>query len=313
MKPQNPIRRRGFTLLELLVAMAITTIIVMVLVSITSIAFDTWNRSRSELRAARMGKMMMDFMARDLEALVVRPGNSNEWLSAVVDPDLNKIGTDSLKSTNAARLIFFTAATDRYNGNVGNNLDKGGDVSCAAYLLDYRAVQEKTFILSRLLVDPDETFSGGTSTTPLLGVATASKPLAGVFSAAGYQPNDITNARNRVCENVYQFSVAFHVQVTDTSVTPAATRTVRVAIGPDGAKTFRILGTGIITDYSGSDKNFVPSGRVVAAEIFATVLSDFGLQQIQPGKRTFANDKAKAEFLAKNSFSFSKLVRLPGM
>ena len=314
MKTRNPIRRRGFTLMELMVAMAITTIIVTVLVSITSIALDTWNRSRSELRAARMGKMMMDFMEQDLEALVVRRGNSTEWLSARIDLDLSKIGTASLKSTNAARLIFFTAATDRYNGNVGiSTLDKGGDVSCAAYMLDYMAAQEKTFILSRLLVDPDETFSGGKKTTPLLGVATESKPLEGVFTAAGYQSKDITDARNRACENVYQFSVAFHVQVTDTSVAPAATKTVRVAIGPNGAESFRILGSGIITDYSGPDKDLVPSGRVVAVEIFATVLSDFGLQQIQPGRRTFPDDKTKAEFLAKNSYSFSKLVRLPSM
>ncbi len=34
-------RKRGFTLMELMVAMAITTIIVTVLVSITSIALDT--------------------------------------------------------------------------------------------------------------------------------------------------------------------------------------------------------------------------------------------------------------------------------
>lgn len=314
MKPQNPIRQRGFTLMELMVAMAITTIIVTVLVSITSLALDTWNRSRSELRATRMGKMMMDFMARDLEALVIRGGNSSEWLSAVIDPNLSKIGNASLKSTNAARLIFFTAATDRYNGNVGiPTLDKGGDVSCAAYLLDYRATQEKTFILSRLLVDPDETFNGGKKTTPLLGVATESKPLDGVFTAAGYQSKDITDARNRACENVYQFSVAFHVQVTDTSMTPAVNRNVRVAIGRDGTTVFRILGSGIITDYSGPESALVPSGRVVAAEIFATVLSDYGVEQIQPGRRTFLDDNTKAEFLAKNSYSFSKLVQLPGM
>jgi uncharacterized protein (TIGR02599 family) len=74
--------RRGFTLMELMVAMAITTIIVTVLVSITSIALDTWNRSRSELRASRQAKGMIDSMARDFEALVTRRGNTNEWLSA---------------------------------------------------------------------------------------------------------------------------------------------------------------------------------------------------------------------------------------
>ena len=66
--------RRGFTLMELMVAMAITTIIVTVLVSITSLALDTWNRSRAELRASRQAKTMIDTMSRDFESLVVRRG-----------------------------------------------------------------------------------------------------------------------------------------------------------------------------------------------------------------------------------------------
>jgi len=47
--------KHGFTLMELIVAMAITTIIVSVLVSVTSIAMDTWNRSRSEQPQAVLG------------------------------------------------------------------------------------------------------------------------------------------------------------------------------------------------------------------------------------------------------------------
>ena len=69
--------------MELMVAMDITTIIVTVLVSITSIAMDTWNRSRSELRASRQAKAMVDGMVRDFEALIVRRGNAYEWVSAI--------------------------------------------------------------------------------------------------------------------------------------------------------------------------------------------------------------------------------------
>ena len=47
--------------------------------------------------------------------------------------------------------------------------------------------------------------------------------------------------------------------------------------------------------------------------ISLTVLSDLAVDQIQEGKREFKDDKAKAEFLAKNSYNFSKLVQLPGM
>ena len=86
-----------------------------------------------------------------------------------------------------------------------------------------------------------------------------------------------------------------------------------VAMGSNGTKSFRVLGTGILTDYSGPYKNEVASGRVTAAMISLTVLSDLAVDQIQEGKRKFADDKAKAEFLAKNSYNFSKLVQLPGM
>ena len=326
MKAPHLTRRRGFTLMELMVAMAITTIIVTVLVSITSIALDTWNRSRSELRASRMGKMMVDYMARDLESLVTRRGNSNEWLSAIaiVDPELSKIGSSSLNSTNASRLVFFTAPTDRYDGNAGiPKLDDGGDVCCVAYTLDWKkpiqvaATEFKTFVLNRKLVDPNLTFSGNKKFKPLLGVTSSTNSLDSVFTADNYNLGIISNPANYTSENIYQFSITFQVQVqvTDSSGTPPIVRTVTVpvAMGSNGTKSFRVLGTGILTDYSGPYKNEVASGRVTAAMISLTVLSDLAVDQIQEGKRKFADDKAKAEFLAKNSYNFSKLVQLPGM
>jgi len=307
MKNQPIIRQRGFTLMELMVAMAITTIIVTVLVSVTSIAAETWNRSRSELRASRMGKMMLDYMARDFESLVARRGNSNEWLS-VIDAPVS--GSSTLDSTSASRLVFFTAATDRYDGNVGiPQLDNGGDICCVAYLLDYkRPIQVgssdfRTFVFNRKLVDPDKTF------TQLLGESSVNKPLDSVFT--GFYPvENISNSGNYICENIYQFTTSFLVQVTDASTTPPATRNVRVPIGVNGARSFRVLGTSILTDYTGQDKDLVPSGRLMAVEVSATVLTDFGMNQIQAGRRAFSTAKEKSDFLAKNSYNFTKMIQL---
>lgn len=78
--PFSPKRAKGFTLIELMVAMAITTVIVTVLVSITGIAIDTWQRGRAEIRASRQAKSMLDTMAKDFESLVSRRGNNFEWL-----------------------------------------------------------------------------------------------------------------------------------------------------------------------------------------------------------------------------------------
>jgi len=292
--------KRGFTLVELIVAMAITIIIVGVLVSVTSIATDTWNRSRSELRASRQAKSMVDAMVRDFEALVIRSGNANEWLSAITEADLP--GSAGMSSANASKLIFFTSATDRYNGQIGTTDDLGGDVSCVAYELDYKdplvvgGEDFETFVLNRLLVDPKETFE------KLLG----EEDLTTALDSSTVK---IENPVNFVCENIYQFTVTFHVEVTDTTKTPAVTSIVPVTLGKD-TKEFRIFGNKIDTDYAGTSASLVPSGRVKAVDFSITVLSDMGIDQLR--RRTFSGTQ-QTEFLAKHSYQYSKLVQLPSM
>lgn len=307
---RNSSIKRGFTLMELMVAMAITTIIVTVLVSITSIALDTWNRSRSELRASRQAKGMIDTMARDFESLVTRRGNTNEWLSAITESQ--KIG-DKVESTNASKLIFFTAATDRYNGQIGvSGTDNGGDVSCVAYGLEYRDPMGsagsgfETFVLNRLLVNPDETFNKLLGKTDL----TAELPKCTV---------KLDDPANFICENIYQFTITFHVQVSQTSTsTPPVTTLVNVPVklgkSNSGLTTdsFKIKGTGIESGFAGGTVTIdeLKGGRITAMEVSATVISDFGIDQLK--RRTFSSSQ-QAEFLAKNSYQYTKLVQLPSM
>ncbi len=302
--------KRGFTLIELMVAMAITSIIITVLVSITSIALDTWNRSRSELRASRQAKAMIDTMSRDFESLVVRKGGTSEWLSAVVSSTLPG---GKLKSTNACTLIFFTASTDRYDGKIGDPIaDKGGDVSCVAYNLDYNdPVVDKgpfpTFILKRLLLNPDVTF-GTSPTTGYLGKDDLAAAFVGTAS--------FLKPENFVCENIYQFTVTFHLQVSKVAGGTTTTTDVPVIVGSGTGRStsdFKIQGTGNvisspITGYSAAE---LKAGRLTAVEISTTVLSDFGLEQSK--NRSFADNNAKAKFLATNSYQYSKLVNLPSM
>ena len=301
--------KSGFTLMELMVAMAITTIIVTVLVSITSIALDTWNRSRSELRASRQAKGMIDTMARDFESLVTRRGNATEWLSAITESQ--KIG-DKMESTNASKLIFFTAATDRYNGEIGKAADLGGDVSCVAYGLEYKdpigsaGAGFETFVLNRLLVNPDETFNKLLGKTDL----TAELPKCTV---------KLDDTTNFVCENIYQFTITLHVQVSQasTGTTPVITIVnVPVKLGKSNSgqttDSFKIKGTGIESGYAGGTvtNDELKGGRITAMEVSATVISDFGVDQLK--RRNFSGSQ-QAEFLAKNSYQYTKLVQLPSM
>jgi prepilin-type N-terminal cleavage/methylation domain-containing protein len=325
MKTPSENSRSGFTLIELLVAMAITTIIVTVLVSVTSMAMDTWNRSRAEIRAARQAKSMIDSMARDLESFVSRQGNTAEWLYAKSNPSTE--GPKGLASPNAIDLVFFTAATDRYDGKIGSAFpNNNGDVSTVGYKLVYKdpiagaANDEfKTFVLYRKLVNPDETFA------KILGQPSIKTP----FDNAG---ESIDQEENFICENVYQFTVTFHVTTTPTIGTTPFTyiRPVALPLTPltaGGEREFRITGNGIDADDITPRENISPdnqinttlkkggalqAGRLTAVEISVTVLSDFGIQQMR--RRTnLGNSTARlADFVAKNSFQYSKVVQLPG-
>ena len=317
---------RGFTLIELLVAMVITTIIVSVLVSVTSLAMDTWNRSRSELRAARQAKTIADSMANDFEALVTRRGNTNEWLSAIIDASTPTIGPANLSNANACRLVFFTAAADRYSGDIGTAFPtNAGDVSCVAYQLFYQdplgSTKDayKTFVLNRVLMHPHDTFLnllGKTDATDLTKsldkIFTAACPLATKPPLFTSDPVTMADTKNFVCENLCQFALTFHVQVASTA-TPPVISDVPVTMG-GAVKRFRILGSQIDTDYSGDLSALVPTGRVTAIELSVSVVSDYGLDQIK--KRTFTGadgDKAKAKLLGQNIYQYSKRVQVPGM
>jgi prepilin-type N-terminal cleavage/methylation domain-containing protein len=329
MKSPSRNSRYGFTLIELLVAMAITTIIVTVLVSVTSMAMDTWNRSRSEIRAARQAKSMIDSMARDLESFVYRQGNTSEWLYAKSNPTTE--GPRGLVSPNAIDLVFFSAATDRYDGKIGSIDDKGGDVSTVGYKLVYKdpivgAANDafKTFVLYRKLVDPDVTF------TNILGQASIQDPFDKAVNTGDTDPK-VDKSENFICENVYQFTITFHVTTTPTVGNTSSTyiRPVALPLTPltaGGGREFRITGNGIDADditpreHTSQDNQIftklttggaLQAGRLSAVEISVTVLSDFGIQQMR--RRTnLTNATILADFISKNSYQYSKVVQLPG-
>lgn len=299
---KSPVKTRaGFTLLELLVAMVVTTIIVTILVSITSIAIDVWNRSRAELRASRQAKAMVDSLARDFESLVVRSGNTFEWL--VVNTETPDSGPDI---PSAAKMVFFTAATDRYNGDIGKQgVDNGGDVSCVGYQLDWTdpissgsGEDFETFVLFRKLVNPDETFQ------KLLGKS--KDQLVPAFEAL---PQGIQQDQNFVCENIFQFTITFNLEIPSTEAEPGPPELRQLVIQPDatgGVSDFSITGQGIVID---GDVEELRSAKLKSVGISLTVLADSGIEALRntPAR---ANDK---EWLAKNSFQYSKLVHLPGM
>lgn len=289
----QPPARRGFTLIELMVAMAITTIMVTILVTITSLALDTWNRSRAEVRAARQAKAMVEIMARDFEAMVTRSGNDYQWLVAETGAG---VGSGSNQSPNSADLIFFSAATDRYNGAVGTADDAGGDISAVGYSLRYKdPIQSSgadfpTFVLYRNLVDPDDAFRD------LIG----SDDLKTAFTP--YQA-DLDGMDNFVCENIYQFSMTFHVETSVITNGVTTSRLVPVTLGEGSASMITVRGGNL--EVTPPVATLQPGSRIAAVEVSLTVLSDNAVNTLRTGANVPAN------FISQNSFQYSKRIEVP--
>ena len=323
--PRRVSFKPAFSLMELMVAMAITAIIVLVLVSITSIAVDTWNRSRAELRAARQAKVMVDTMARDFESLVVRRGTTYQWLSATSPSTVP--ADPKLTSTNSSDLIFFCAPTDRYNGAYINNTSGSfpGDVSCVGYRSIYLDPLKfngtfRTFVLKRYLSSPSVN-STLSSTDPHKGDDTFSNLLGstslgsngGAFSTylLNLETNPATNA-DYVCENVFQFVVTFNVEVMHNN----SLTIVSVPVGQSSAQltpSFSIMGNGIFTPFtpSGYTSAELQAGRVASVDISLTIITDAGMEQLRSPRPLSSTQQA--DFLTKNSFSYVKRVTVPGM
>lgn len=285
--------------------MAITTIIVTILITITSIALETWNRSRSELRAARQAQAMTDMMARDFESMVTRSGNTFEWLFA---ESTNTDGPPGNPSPNSADIIFFTAATDRYDGQIGDGSeDKGGDISTVGYSLrfkdpiDTEGANFETFVLYRKLVDPNETFAGTSDgKPPLLG----QNELKSAFSL--YQ-DDIAEAANFVCENIFQFTLILHIEFAEPPASqgdPTIMRNIPFVLTQEANSTARIFGDRMELTPAPDPAEAI-NGRITAVEVSITVISDNALNALR-GPTTISED-----FIRKNSYQYSKRIEVP--
>lgn len=291
---------KGFTLAELLVAMAITVVLVSLTVAITGTAIDTWRGARNEIRASRQAKIMLDALGSDLESFVVKGGNTNEWLYA--KSDIEEIGPEGKPSPNSALFVFLTAASDRYGGNVGNETDdKGGDVSTVGYQLKFEdpifADQDERyskFVLYRNLINPDQTFQG------VLGNDTLEEAYSGYAGAS-------SDSKNFMCENIYEFSVVFVVEYLNQSEEKELIRVPVISTSSiNGVEKFVITGNGIKAD---SLEPQYAGGSVVSVDLGITVLSDTGMRQLP--NRSFKNNEAKAKFLSRNSYNYTKSVLLP--
>lgn len=166
MKTFAKIKSGAFTLIELLAAMTITSVLVLVIVSLTSRGVDIWRWVLQDVRTTTLARTAMDTMTKDFESMQFRSGNPFEWMLVQRDSDLSSrvartasskkkrrdalnevrtnvmtMGPEGAKITNASQMMFFTTATDRNPAKSSMDMRKDrliGDVNCVGYKLMYR-------------------------------------------------------------------------------------------------------------------------------------------------------------------------------
>ncbi len=300
--------RKGFTLIELLTAVAITTVIIAVLIGTTRMSMDAWKDSRDKARASRLAKESIELMARDLEGVVIRSGNEFEWLSVKMDTSLQglDLGPANAEMKNPLEFIFFSAATDRYDGEIGKEADKGGDISTVIYKLAYVDQLDpvgKTFpvfSLYRKLINPGKNPDSPSESN------TFDNYLAKTDIQTPASGEDVTNSNNFIAENVYNLTVTLVFEYTDSSTKKLVQKRVPIMTSGSDYSEVRIKGNEVLTP---GGTALPDDARLTGAELGILVLSDSAMRTLN--KKPFTDQAAFAKFVKENSHYFSKSVILP--
>lgn len=76
-------RHSGFTVIELLVAAAITAVLAAMMLGLVTNVLNSWNRSHGALTAEAQARLVLDRLAQDLQGALYR-NDGNAWLAAIV-------------------------------------------------------------------------------------------------------------------------------------------------------------------------------------------------------------------------------------
>ncbi len=318
-------RYRGFTLVELMTAMAITAVLVLVIGQLTQQSIDLWKTVREDVNSASASRVALQTMAHDLESFQLRAGgNKFQWLAAWADADVDG-APKGLNIPRSARCVFFACAPDRnpsvsssralrgnYRAARAHNMDTQGDVNAISYRLMYRdqilnlpgssqgeAAIFPLFSLYRTVTPPRESFER------LLGKEDLSM---------AYGSFEKEEEKNFLCENVLEMTLIFNVQYVDGNADAESGRgnytTISVPIvsttKSQKGKKVAVYGDRIVVG-----GQTLENARLVSADISITTLTEEGValvEQVRQGRRRAPKP---AEFFNKYTRSHSRSVGLP--
>ena len=222
----KPGRSDGFTLLEVLVASALTALIAGVLLVVVATTLGNWNRTQGRLRAASQAQRVLDQLERDLQGALWRDDGA-AWFIATVQPS-SSVSSEWIaggKSIDASLDLMSESMSESRFGVAGVWLrffttrpgtdPRTGD-SAAPVAVGYQIVRRaKTHSGSEIgyyLYRSEITAAA----TQAAGYDLTGDAFATVSTVEGAAGNLITPpARYLIAENVVDFGVTLYAPVTD--------------------------------------------------------------------------------------------------
>ncbi|MCP5530913.1 MAG: hypothetical protein H7A44_10780 [Opitutaceae bacterium] len=208
---------RAFTVIELLVAVAVAVVLAGILIAVTRTALDLWQKTQNQSAANVQAKVALDFLVRDLQSVIFREAGeatiavdilstgslgAHEWRQDYVVA--NKPDTVSILSPATDSTGRYLEASRFGRGGVWlrflttNQRTGGGSPAMVAYQISRRPISGPTtatnppairYTLSRIFLDGGTTFTGG-------------------YEATDYDGDlDSPGTDDALCDNVVDFGV----------------------------------------------------------------------------------------------------------
>lgn len=238
---------RGFTLLELLVAVTITLVIAGLMLAVTTNVLNLWRRSQAAHLQATTARQVFDLLEQDLQAAIHRR-DANRWLAADILDSLGSLsnhgcllGPGVMKPANGASLLSLPATesgSERLLQNarfglsgiwlrfVTTNVESGGSLpTVVAYQIARRPVAGDPvatnaaavrYSLYRSAISPADTFAAGYDVTSG-GYASTTNSPSSTSSTAYRAPRNVMNPShaNMLGPNVVDFGCWLYVRNPD--------------------------------------------------------------------------------------------------
>lgn len=316
--------RHGFTLVELITAMAITSILVLAIMQLTNQGIALWKVVQQDVSTSASSRVALQIMSRDMESFQMAGGsNKYQWMYAKID-STSSGAPKELPIPKSAQCVFFACAPDRnppvsssaslrsnYRDARAHNMETQGDVNTIGYRLMYR---------DQILNLPGA--EGDDSTFPLFSLyrqvisprVTYEQLLGKEDMEQAYVPYEKDEEKNFLCENIIEMSIIFTIQYpkgdADAKTGRATYETVTVPVISS-----RKGGSGrhlaVYGDRIEANGQVYKNARIQSANLSITVLTEEGValaEQVRMGRRRAPKP---ADFFTRYTRSFSRLVSVP--